>query len=659
MSLSADYFGILGRDIIPFYMEGLENDKSRIERLRDALYSRKIKIKPSFVLDLHGHKTSAPDKWQEKKEEPAVKMKEPSTSMSKKIFWFALGFFVICIAVAIYVYISGSNLISASKIKIDIVGPASVVAGQETDLDVAITNDNDTSIEIADLLLQYPSGTRSATDNLTPLSHDRVSFGDIAPHTTVRRTIKSVLFGEEGKGVHVDMSLEYRVPNTTSVFTKDVAYDGLVGSSPLTLSIDALNEVNANQDYSIAVNITSNSNEITKNVIMAGILPNGFEPSSFSESPVGSTTVWSLGDIAPHTTRTITVKGKIYGTRDEERFFSFNTGVAAENSQTKIGASIASATHTVDIKKPFLGVGITFNKDNKDNYMATGGAEVDATINWMNNLDVPIYDVSVTAKLSGNAVNPLSIVPGKGFYDSNKGTISWTKLGDEHLSQAAPNEGGNNELTFFVPASFTAAGGNMINPTATLDVTVRAKRLLESGVPQEIVSTAVKTLKVSSDAHFSSQITHTTGSIENIGDIPPKVGQETTYTITWAVTNTFNQLSNSKVTATLPEYVDWKNVISPSSENVAYNADSRTVTWNLGDVAAQKSGNPTVRKVSFQIGFTPSTSQIGTVPNMENVANFEANDTFTSTTVKDNDKGLTTALKTDPAFTYGDDLVTQ
>ncbi|MES2059934.1 MAG: hypothetical protein V4438_02810 [Patescibacteria group bacterium] len=636
-------------------MEGLENDKSRIDRLRDALYSRKIKIKPSFVLDLHGHKTSAPDKWQEKIEEKPLPEK-PSSNVSKKIFWSALSFFVICAGIAVYVYISGANLISASKIQIDIIGPSSISSGGQTDLGVAITNNNDTTIEIADLLLEYPSGTRSSEDNLTPLSHARVSFGDIAPHTTVKRSIKSVLFGEDASSVHIAMSLEYRVPGTTSVFTKDAAYDGLIGSSPLTLSIDALNEVNANQDYQMVVHISSNASEIVKNIILTGTLPYGFEPSSYSINPTKAG-VWNLGDIAPHEERMITIKGKIYGTKDEQRFFSFNTGVADEKDKAKIGATIASATHTVDIKKPFLGVDITFGKNKVADYVAKGGEEVDSSILWINNLDVPVYDVSITATLSGTAVDKLRISAGKGFYDSNKGVIIWTKQGDENLGEVPPGTSASTELGFFVPTSFSASGALMANPTATLDVTIKAKRLLESGVPQEIVSTAVKTLKVASDAHFTSDITHTTGPIENQGDIPPQVGKETDYTITWAVTNTFNTLSGAKVAATLPEYVNWNNVVSPSLGDVTYNADSRTVTWNLGEVQQQKGGNPSVRKVSFQVGLTPSTSQIGQAPVIENVANFSASDTFTNTAVIDADKGLSTILKTDPAFTYGNDKV--
>ena len=637
-------------------MDELPNDKSRIERLREALYSRKVKMKSSFVLDLHGHKTSVGDKWKEQEESTSKSIALPA-SMSKKIFWAALGFFVVSIIIAAYVYISGSNLISAGKIRIEVIGPPSIVAGEVTTFDIAITNGNDTPLEIADLLLEYPKGTRSAEDNLTPLAHDRVAFGDIAPNTTVRRQAKSVLYGEEGKPVRIDMTLEYRVPNATSVFTKDTAFEGLVGSSPLALSIDALKEVNANQDYVLKVKVASNSNSIMKGVILEGSLPYGFEPISFSESPLKNTTKWILGDIEPKGERIITIKGKMQGTRDEKRFFTFNAGVASEKDKNTISAVITGLTHDVGIKKPFLGVALSFGAEGKEDYTASGGGQVDALITWANNLDVPLYDMSITAKLSGDAVNPLTILVGKGFYDSNKGIISWSPQSDGNLAKIFPSATGYTELAFDTFSSLTSAGSKLTNPTVTLDVTVRAKRLLESGVPQEIISTAVKTIKVATDALFSSQITHTTGLIENTGGIPPKVGEETAYTVTWAVTNTFNALSGAVVSAALPDYVEWKNVFLPSSENISYNADSRTVSWKLGEVSAQRGGAATLRKASFQIGFKPSTSQIGKVPSLVGVANFVASDTFTGKDIFASDEGLTTTLRTDPAFKFGDDLV--
>jgi preprotein translocase subunit SecG len=215
-----------------------EEDKSKIAHLRDVLYSRKIKIKPTFVLDLHGHKSSVTDKWQEQIETNTSEVPQtPRRNISRTLFWLAVAFFTVSLGIASFVYQSGSNLISPNNIKIEVVGPNAIKAGEKTSLDIAVTNNNRTTLEFADLLINYPKGTRDPNDKLSALTHARVAFGDVLPGETVRRTVNSMLYGEIGKPITIGMSLEYRLPNSTSVFNKDITYEALVGSAPLTVSV--------------------------------------------------------------------------------------------------------------------------------------------------------------------------------------------------------------------------------------------------------------------------------------------------------------------------------------------------------------------------------------------------------------------------------------
>ncbi|MFA6050530.1 MAG: hypothetical protein WC761_05025 [Candidatus Paceibacterota bacterium] len=636
-----------------------EEDKSKIDRLRDALYSRKIKIKPSFVLDLHGHKNAVEDKWTEPVPQSTLKEKPPK-DFSKKIFWGAIAFFAVCTLVAGYVFLMGTNLISANNIKVDIVGPSAIRAGEVTTLNIAVTNKNDVALEIADLIIEYPDGTRNADDQLTPLPRERVALGTIEPGETVRQSIDAVLYGEEGKTVAVPMTIEYRLPNSTSVFEKEILYEGLVGTAPLNVAVEAFKEVNAQQDYALKITVTSNSSSIVKNILLKGDLPKGFDvvavsPEPFKEGTTGGeSTLWNLGDIEPGGQRVITITGKIYGDQNEQRYFKFNAGVATSQNKNSFGAAIAGVTHTVNIKRAFIGVSLLFDRKEADNYVAKSGTEVGAVIAWKNNLDVPVYDVTIDTVVTGDIVDHDSIVASSGFYDSNKGVIRWNQGYDKNLKSLAPGQTGGVDFAFDLLRSSNVLSSRLTNPEFTVTITVRAKRRLESGVPEEIISTVQKTIKVISSANLTSQIVHTVGPIENTGEIPPVVGKKTTYTIIWAVTNTFNQLTDGKVVATLPDYISWENVVSPASENISYNATSREVTWNLGTVSAQASGAPVVRQAAFQIGLTPSISQTQMPPVTVNVANFSANDTFTGLIITAENDPLNTELPTDPSYGFGD-----
>ncbi|MDB5204826.1 MAG: protein of unknown function with transrane region [Candidatus Taylorbacteria bacterium] len=640
-------------------------DKSKIENLRNALYSRKIKIKPNFVLDLNGHKSEVKDNWDEEKKELTksvdyIPADQPPKSFSKKVLWLAVIFFIVSLCVAGYVYFNGSNIISANNIKIEVVGPTTVKAGEDTSLDVSITNNNDTTLEVADLILEYPQGTRSATDSVTPMTHDRVAFDDIAPHTTVRRTIKSVLYGEEGATAHIDMTLEYRIPTAMSVFTKDTSYEVMIGSAPLTLSVDGLKEVNANQDYTLTLNVVSNSDQVVKDVLLTASLPFGYEVASTTPLPIPKTTVWNLGDIEANGKRTIVIKGKMYGDHnDEDRYFKISVGTKDAKVPTQVSGVISAVTQQVTIKEPFIGVLLSYERNSPAgvDYIARSGTTLSSNINLTNNLDVPIYDVEVESKITGPIVVPNTFKPNGGFYDSNLGVIRWNKSYDKNLENILPNNNIDEPYTFSLFKSSVAQSLKITHPVFTTDITVKAKRRLESGVPENIVSTIHKDIKVETDARFSAQVTHNTGPIENEGDLPPKVGKQTQYTVTWAITNTFNELGEAKVSAILPDYITWNNIVVGPGEKVTYNPDSRQVDWDVGGMNAQSNGKVALRQVSFQIGFIPSQSQVQTSPILVGVANFTARDTFTNTSLSGTNEVLTTQLPTDPLYTYDDSQV--
>jgi hypothetical protein len=474
-----------------------------------------------------------------------------------------------------------------------------------------------------------------------------------------------ILYGEEGKDINIPMTIEYRLPNSTSVFEKEVSYGGKVGTAPLTVTVEALKEVNAQQDYTLKVSVTSNSSNIAQNIMLAGSLPKGFDivsidPEPFVKgAPGGAETLWNLGDIEPRGTRVVTIRGKMYGDKNERRYFKFDAGVPGTSNKVTLGAKIASVTHTVDIKQAFIGVSLLFNKaEEADNYVADSGTEISSTIRWQNNLSVPIYDVTIDATVKGAIVDSDSIKASTGFYDSNKGVVRWNSSYDKSLQSLSPGQNGGVDLAFNLLRASEVAGLSG-NPDFTINITVHGKRRLETGVPEDIISTVQKTVKVSSATHLTEQIVHTTGPIENQGDIPPQVGKKTTYTVIWAITNTFNKLSDGKVVANLPDYITWENITSPSTESISYNPTSREVTWRPGIIEGGTGAQPVVRQVAFQIGFVPSISQVSTAPITVNIANFTGNDTFTGLSTKDSGKALTTELGTDPGYHFGDGIVAE
>ena len=646
-----------------------DQDENKIENLKRSLYSRKGTTRSAHILNLHTHEVTVPEKWKE--EEKATEEEyyapknileidpRPKSSFLKKALIISSVFFFVSIAIAFYVFFSGNNLISAEKINISMAGPVSVAAGEEMSLDVNITNQNSTAIELADLIATYPQGSRSAYDKTSDLPSERIPIGDLAPGETVKKTIKILPFGENAAKLSIKLSLEYRVPNSSSVFNKDVSYDFLVGSSPITLSFDALKEINSNQNISFVVTMVSNSTEVIKNMILSADFPFGFTLLSSDPNPLSGKFVWRLGDIEPQGKRVIKLSGKVVGENNQDRIFKFSAGTENQNQTGVIDAPLASIDHNIFITKPFIGSQILIGKEAGGDYVAKSGDPLNLAVAFENNLSVPVDDLVIQASLKGvGFLNESKLRAENGYYNSNKRIIEWTKQDQEDLAEILPGQNGLSQFYFDFLRSDDPKMSSVKNPVVTIDVTIKGKRLSESNVPEEITSTATRSIKLATNLKLAGSAVRSIGPIENQGSIPPKVGQDTDYTILWTVTNNFNDVDNAQVTAILPPYVKWAGVTSPSGEKVSYNPDSRQVTWDLGKVLAG-SVSGSFRQVAFQISFTPSISQLDSAPNLLGISSLKGHDTFTNTDVSSSIIELNTILPTDPKFEYGQEKVIQ
>lgn len=632
-------------------------DQDKIERLKKALYSQKGVSRNAHILDLNTHENEdVSSKWQSPvAEQINARDVGKKTSLTKKILIFALMFFAVSISVAGYILFKGGNVISNAKIDVLVVSPASVRAGDVASFDVRITNKNKSTLELVDLLTEYPKGTRSPMDKNTDLPRERIPVGTIKPGETVTKTLSIVPFGGEGDKLSMDLSLEYRLPQSESVFNKDLSYEFAIGSSPITLTIDGLNEINANQEINFTANIVSNSSETLKNILLILNIPFGFEMIEANPKPIAGKYVWALGDIEAEGKRTITIKGKIAGEANQNRVFKFNLGTENSKDKGTLASTIALVEHSVMIKKPFLGSDILVERRTGDNFVARSGSKVNFSVEYENNISLLLNDIEMSAKINGEIVDKRSIASENAFYDSAQSLLKWSKFEEPTLSSLAPGKSGAFLARFETLKADDPKVVGMKNPYITIDLNVKGKRLSESGVPEEITSTVSKTIKIQTDANLSGQVLHFVGPIENEGDVPPKVGKKTEYTLVWRVSNNFNDINNATVSAILPSYVTWTGITSPTSEKISYNPDSRQITWNLGKISA-----PTKEKdkfVAFQVAITPSLGQVGQVPVLIGPATLQGVDAFTNTGILDSIKEGSTQLVGDPQYEFGQERV--
>ena len=563
----------------------------------------------------------------------------------------AAGFF------AYYFFLGGgSTQVSPGNIDISVSGPLQVASGSPTELQVAVVNRNRAALELADLVITYPSGTRSPVDLSTDLPSQRISLGNIEPGGRRQGTVSAVFSGIEGERGAIKIELEYRLANASAIFVSTTNYQVVFASSPLSLSIEGNNETVSGQPIEFKVSVGSNAESAVKDVLLNVSMPFGFTLSysdpAMQKGKDGN--LWVLGDIPPGGKKIVTIRGVMSGESGDERVFRFKAGTRKDAQETVLSAILADYAHHVTVSKPFLGLAVTLNKDIVGgSAVVAPGETVNVAIAWENNLTTEVTDAVIVARLGGIEIDGASVHSSDGFYRSTDKVILWDKTTTRGALATLPS-GAKGSLNFSFQMPTSDALANIRNPSLSLSVQAAGRRVSETGVPETLQSTAVQNIRLASDLQLIAQGLYYSNPFGSSGPMPPKSNTETTYALVFSVTNTTNKIQGGVVTATLPAYVRWVGIYSPSSEEITFNQNDSTMTWKVGDIDAGVGVNGALPKqAAIAIGFTPSTSQIGQQPILIRDVKLTGKDEATGVSVTRTADDITTDINGDPGFSSG------
>ncbi len=534
-----------------------------------------------------------------------------------------------------------------------------MAGGEVLPLEIGIKNNNSVQLKVVDLQVTFPDGTREAENISRELKRYTEVLGDMNVGETKSKVIKAILFGEENSRKTIKVSVEYRTPGSNAIFSKEKEYPIMISSSPVNIMVKGITEANANQNIDYEIEIVSNSLTTIKDLSFRVDYPFGFEYKSSTPKPYLDNNVWSIGDLAPGGRRTIKLSGNITGQDGEERVFKFTVGNPNKLNEREISTPFVYSDASVFIRKPFVALSLAVNGDLNKDVVIESGKISRGDLVWTNNLPNQIYDLTIELKLRGDPLDKSTISSQKGFYRSIDNTIIYSGENNPSLISLSPGQTGEASFDFASFGNYSKTGSSFTNPEIYLDVSIRGKRVEGSSVPEELLFSDSKRVKISSNISLLSRGFYYIGPFTNSGPVPPTVEQESTYTVTWTVTNTSNLVSGTKVSATIPSYVKWTNKTFPTSEKLTFNPLGGEIVWDVGDVKAGTGTTLPVKEVSFQVSFIPSLSQLGATPMLLSDSKITGTDTFTQTTVGETKLLISTDLKYDPNFPSGGGKVVQ
>jgi len=622
-----------------------EPNKDKLGDLEKKLYEKSSNLKYKRQ-KLDEVESEIPSSWKEnvtKKTNTAVMQ----SSILVKLLLFSILFFVVAIGISFYFIWLRPRVISPQDIDILVKAPASVQGGEEVSFAVIVTNDNDVSLESADLRIRFPEGVLIAGESANVDRYTK-ELGAIVPGQSITESLTLTFFGEENTEKDILIDLEYRADGSSATFSKEKVYTVVLATSPVSLSVNIPAEVNASEDFTIAINTISNSNSVLEDFLVVIDYPFGFNFETASPPPAFGDNVWFLGDMSPSAKKEIVILGSLDGQPNEEKTFKVSTGVQSDTNNRVIDVLYNSFIQTIPIRQPFVAVDFTINGDSGNEISADSGKTITGIFKWKNNTESIIQNGELRLAINGSVVEETSISPDKGFYQSVDNTIIWDQTRDRALQIIEPGTEGSARFSFNTVSLFGPTGASFVNPEIKLDFEFTGERV-SPGFPSEAIKiTQSKVVKISSALELDSYALYSPeapNAFINTGPLPPEVEKNTTYTVIWSVLNSSNRISNAQVTASIPLYVTWLGNIAPSSEDVVFNSTTGGIVWNINSIPAGGG-----KELAFQVGFLPSTSQIGTSPTVLSETELEGFDTFTGASLIDREPSLDTNLRRDSLF---------
>jgi len=623
----------------------MNNDDSSIERLKRTLYSRDERVVPKERrTPVSSVENSVKTDWgtnEDFKISLDDTMTKKNNSFFNKFLLASSAFFLVSMCVALFIFFGGFNMVSSDNLTVEIVAPSLVASGEELLIGLSVVNGNRTDLDDVTLYITYPTGVKSVNTNQA-ITFEKIVLGTIVNGGREDYAVRSIVFGEKDSIRTYNFRIEYKVVGSNATFSKEKTYEVVIGSSPVLLNVTYPKEINSGQEVAMSVDITSNSSSVIKDTLLKIEYPYGFTYIDSNVKPIRES-VWSIGDLKNGEKKTITLKGTLVGQNNEDRTFRISAGTQNNDSLYDFDTTLVAEIATVGIRKSFFDLAVSSSNNNIEKI----GTSFPVEVEWQNTLPDKIINAKITLTLSGNVLDRGTVVPGNaGYYRSGDNVVLWDKNNLPGLSNLNPGDMGRVSVSLSSYRSLSQLRG-IKNPNINVKVQVEGDRAgIETG---KISSEENIVIKFPSTLGFTSKSFRSIGPLTNSGPVPPKADVESTYTVSWVLTNTTSDLKDVVVSATLPLGVEWKSNFIPANEKITYDADSRVVYWNVGNVASGSGFEYSPKEVNFKLGITPSLSQVGSSPALLMQTNAAGHDTYTDTPVSLGAQSVTTYVS-DPGF---------
>jgi hypothetical protein len=522
---------------------------------------------------------------------------------------------------------------------------------EDVSIEILCANNNPITLKDAHLVLETPSNFVSSTESANPpadtFSKSTVEWnlGNINPQENRAFKLKGRFTGREEDSVSLKAYLNYTPNNFNSRFQNDITAGTRVIGVPITLSVEATREAANGFSVSYQIKVRNQGNEPFQSLALNLNYPLGFSLISNSLPLAGDRkNIWEIPTLLSNEERVLNIEGKIEGKKGERKTFSAHLG---KNEPDGFKEYLSKEDFT-DITDPPI---LISQEVQNDQTIVHKNDELSFIIKFTNKSDRAVGKAIVKVKIEGIIFDLKSIlVENNGSYDGNTQEVVWQGGNTPEVALINPGTGGELRFRIKIADYIPFAGGKSSNFTGKTTVIMESPEIPTPIGSNKTIAGNTLEFKLSTFAGLKSAAYYNDSAIPNSGPLPPTVGKETTYTVHWTVTNAFNDLRNINVKSVLPYGIKWMSKVYPSKTGLAYNENTREITWSLERIPAGSGIDKSASSVAFQISVTPTDDQYGKFMELMGEATLQGTDTFTQEMVNEKSVKIDSSLPDDKSM---------
>ncbi|MFA5954443.1 MAG: hypothetical protein WC817_02835 [Patescibacteria group bacterium] len=439
---------------------------------------------------------------------------------------------------------------NGGAVTLQIIAPTEASVGSAVTYRFLVNNKASDVVNNVNLRVNYPSGFLWHASSITPdgESKNTWSLAAIQPGESKEVDVDGTLLGEAGSLGTVFGTLTYKLANFQSELQTSDSVSTALTTGNQTLSWEGDAQAVPGTEVTYVLHYANKSNEPLPPAVLRINNVDGFSVTS-TDPKVDATSdgvSWNIDALPPAAEGKVSLIGKWNNTTVGEHALTATLEVAGDQGKTNV---ITSAELKVTAVGGEALLSLTVNGQ-QNQPVASLGDTLHLNLHYQNISDVSLGNATVSVSFDSSVINWPEVNLSDGSVDGS--STVWTSKDLPILARIVP--GGGGDISWDMPLkNQVSVGTNLsLTVTPTLHYEKRDNDVKPNDIEGAPVIIAVNTgLNLDASARYFLSDGTPVGS----GPLPPRVGSETSYQITWKLSSSVHTLTSVIVTGNLPTNV--------------------------------------------------------------------------------------------------------